>query len=63
MTISWRKVPCQFTVNYRILPERKVFFFTVIWRKEYETVVDLVPFSASDSSFVTSDGYTILVKR
>ena len=36
--------------------------FTVEWFRFCKTMIDLVAFSASDGMFLTSEGYTILVK-
>ena len=35
---------------------------TVTWERVCETVVDLVRFNAADGAFLTSEGYTIIVK-
>ena len=35
---------------------------TLSWEEVCASVADLVPFNASDGVFLTSEGYTILVK-
>ena len=36
--------------------------FEMAWERTCEIVADLVAFSAADGHFLTSEGYTILVK-
>ena len=36
--------------------------FRIVWKRIYETIVDLVAFSAADAHFLTKNGYTIIVK-
>ena len=57
--ITWTRAIDPFSVSY----SRDVEQLSVRWWRFCDESVDLVPFSASDSMFYTTEGYTILVKR
>ena len=48
--------------SFAVSEERLAYPFAVTWERCCGTIVDLVPFSASDGMFLTNEGYTILVK-
>ena len=60
VTFTREPVGFSFAVNFtREVGE----VFDILFERTCEEVVDLVPFSACDGHFFTSEGYTILVKK